>query len=304
METIKPSRWIMTGGYGIMAKANLTPVADNGHNGTSNEDPPMIKPASSLLALLLAAGPALSDTVITFQNAGKGAPNRIAIHHGMVQMPAPQGGMRLIMDTNSRNMVMINDAQKQYMQMNSGTIEKTNSLMSAMRQQMMAQLKNMPEEQRKMIEKRMGLTQNPPAAPKMTLKATDKMKRISNVPCKVTEILRNGEKVMEACVAKPADARIASEDYATMKKMFDMSRQFAKQSAKMAGPAASGIASMPDLNGVPMEVRDLKGGHTVTIANIDSKAKLKDADFKPGAKYQKIDPLQQMRQMQQQMKQH
>ena len=263
----------------------------------------MIKPASSLLALLLAAGasPAFSDTVVTFKNAGKGAPNTIAIHKGMVQMPSPQGGMRLIMDTNSRNMLMINDTEKQYMKMNSATIEKTSSLMSQMRQQMMAQLKNLPPEQRKAIEQRMGLDQAQPKAPVMSLKATGQTKKISNIPCKVTDILKNGKKIMEACVATPGDAGIAKADYATMKKMFDMSRQFAKQSSKMGGPNAGGIASMPELNGVPMEVKDLESGQTVTIATIDSKASLKDADFKPGEGYKLVDPLQQMQQMRQQM---
>ncbi len=258
----------------------------------------MIRPARIALAVTVAclAQQVSADTVVTFKKQNGAAPEKITIHAGMVQMPSPETGMRLVMDTNRQKMLMINDKEKQYMEMDSATIEKTSKLMSQMRQAMMAQMKNLPEAQRKMLEKRMGIGATLPAAPKFTVKSTGKHIKISGIPCEVKEILRDGKPSMEACVASVADTGIDKADYATMKKMFDMSRMFARQSAKMAGSAAGGVASMPNLDGVPLEVKDMEHGRTVTVATIDSKVKLADKDFQIGPGYKKIDPFQQMQQ--------
>ena len=260
----------------------------------------MLRAIISSIAFILAttSQSAFSDTVVTFNATGNDVPNTISIHAGSVQMPAPQSDMRLVMDTNNSRMLMIDDSKKQYMEMNSETIKQTSNMLDMVRQQMMSHLENMPEEQRKMLEQRMGINLKQPAAPVITVKATGKTKSVSKIKCEIHDVLTDGKKTMEACVASVKASGVAQEDYATMKKMFEMSREFAKQSSKLGGPAATNtVANMPDLNGVPMEVTNLADGNTITITSINSKAKLDGAKFVPGSQYKKINPLAQMKNM-------
>jgi len=253
---------------------------------------------SFVFALAAATQSAFADTVVTFNATGNDVPNTISIHDGSVQMPVPQGNMRLVMDTKTSRMLMIDDGKKQYMEMDSETIKQTSDLMDMVRTQMMAQLENMPEGQRKMLEERMGINLKKPATPVITIKPTGKKKTVSKVKCEVHDVLSDGKKTMEACVATIKASGVAHKDYQTMKKMFVMSRNFAKQATKLGGPTATNtVANMPDLNGVPMEVKNLNDGNTITITSINSNAKLDGSKFKPGSNYKKINLLEQMQKM-------
>ncbi len=253
---------------------------------------------SFIFVLAASAQSALADTIITFDASGNDVPNTISIHAGSVQMPTPQGDMRLVMDTINSRMLMIDDSKKQYVEMDSETIKQTSDLMDMVRTQMMSQLENMPEGQRKMLEESMGITLKKPATPVITINATGKKKTVSKIKCEVHDVLSDGKKTMEACVATVKASGVAQKDYETMKKMFGMSRNFAKQAAKLGGPAATNtVANMPDLNGVPMEVKNLADGNTITITSINSNAKLDASKFKPGSNYKKINLLEQIQKM-------
>lgn len=253
---------------------------------------------SFVFALAAASQSAFADTVVTFNATGNDVPNTISIHDGSVQMPVPQGNMRLVMDTKTSRMLMIDDGKKQYMEMDSETIKQTSDLMDMVRTQMMAQLENMPEQQRKMLEQRMGINLKQPTAPVIKVNATGKMKSVSKIQCEIHDVLSDGKKTMEACVATVAASGVAQSDYETMQKMFQMSREFARQAGNLGGLAATTtVANMPDLNGVPMAVKNIADGNSITITSIDSTVKLAAAKFKPGSDYKKINLLEQMKNM-------
>lgn len=253
---------------------------------------------SFAFVLVVAAQATFADTVVTFNASGNDAPNTLLIHAGSVQMPAPQSNMRVVMDTNNRHMLMIDDGKKQYMEMNSESIKQTSNMMDMVRQQMMAQLENMPEQQRKMLEQRMGINLKQPTAPVIKVNATGKMKSVSKIQCEIHDVLSDGKKTMEACVATVAASGVAQSDYETMQKMFQMSREFARQAGNLGGLAATTtVANMPDLNGVPMAVKNIADGNSITITSIDSTVKLAAAKFKPGSDYKKINLLEQMKNM-------
>lgn len=247
-------------------------------------------------ALLLLAGSAQADTVIQFSH-GPEQNSAISIKNGIVYTPAGQG-QRMLWDTNNNRMLMVNDAQKQFMVIDTATIEQASGFMEQMREQMMAQLKSMPEEQRKALERQMGINLSKPAVPKVELKSTGKGRTISSIRCAQSDIFTNGQKTGEVCIASIKDSGINPQDYATMKKMFNLSKKMAEKTASMGAPGAGMIKDMPDLNGVPMEFRDLSSGQAVLISSVNSSAQLDPANFAPGQGYQQVNPFQQMQQLQ------
>ena len=256
---------------------------------------------TTLLLSLLAAGGqgAFADTVIYFRTNAPGSPESMAIKGNKVLISAPEKNGRFIMDTASEKVVMINDQEKKYFEINSKTIEQTASIMDTMRQTMLAQLQNLPPEQRKMLESRLGLTaETTPPVPKVEIKTTQTQIKVNGIPCTLTDIYTDGAKTAEACVATTKAAGISESDYQTMQKMFRLSKKLAEKSARMTGPAPGRFAKSltPELDGFPMQVRDLRNGNHVIVSKIETK-KLNDKDFRPGMAYQKFNPLQEMQKM-------
>ena len=248
---------------------------------------------ATLSTLVASADP---GTVIKFNSSTPGAPSQLSILNGQVLIPSAEDG-RIIMNTHKNVMLMINDPQKKYMEMDDRTIEQSSSMMEQMQAQMVEQLKSLPEAQRKAIEQRMGLDQSKPAEPKMEVKKTGKKRKVSGIECEDHNVLADGKVTILACVATPKAAGISDADYATMKKMFKFSKSMAKKSGNMGGGLA---ANIPNLNGIPMEVNDLQSGQSMTISSIES-ADLDSKNFAPDPSYQRFDLLQQMQQQMQQL---
>jgi hypothetical protein len=236
-----------------------------------------------------------ADTIIRFKTNAPGSPDSMSIKGSLVLISAPEKKGRFIMDTRAEKIIMINDQEKQYFELDNKAIEQTSSMMKMMRDTMLAQLKNLPPEQRKVIEERMGLNQQQPRVPKVEIKPTSSRIKVNGIPCTLTDIITDGQKTAEACVATIEDAGISASDFTTMQKMFRLSRKLAEKSASMSGAAAGKFARSlaPDLDGFPMEVKDLRNGNSVIVSKVE-KARLSARDFAPGAGYQKFNPLQQM----------
>ncbi len=254
---------------------------------------------TTALLLTLTAGGAVADTVIHFKTNAPGSPERMAIKGSQVLIAAPQRQGRFVMDTATETVTMIDDREKRYFQIDSQTVEQTTSMVDMMRQAMVAQLKNLPPEQRKMMEERLGITpETTPPVPKIEIKPTRSRIRVNGVPCTLTDILTDGRKTAEACIATPKAAGISDADYQTMQKMFRISRKLAEKTSHMTGPAAGQFAKSlaPELDGFPMEVKDLTTGNHVIVSKIETK-NLKKKEFLPGGGYQKINPLQEMQRL-------
>ena len=248
--------------------------------------------------LVCLAAPASADTVIKFTSSQPGMLDQMAIKDGKVLINAPQSQGRMVMDTTAQKMVMYNDKEKKFIEMDEPYMEQTAKLMEQMRQQMMAQLQNMPAEQRAQIEKQMGLSNPAAKPPEVTIKPTGQKKSVNGIECQMNDIITNGAKTMEACMATPQAAKMSADDYATLKQMQAFSKKMMQKSSAMGGAAAGMQDMFPSLDGLPMELKDLQNNFTMTISAVESTT-LNASDFGAGSGYQKFDPLQQMQQMQQ-----
>ncbi len=256
-------------------------------------------PRTATLLLVLTATTASADTVIHFKTNAPGSPEQMAIKGDKVLILSPQREGRFVMDTATETVTMIDDREKRYFQIDSQTVEQTTGMVEMMRQAMLAQLKNLPPEQRKMMEERLGITpEATPPLPTIEIRPTTSKIKVNGVPCTLTDIVTDRRKTAEACVATPKAAGISDTDYATMQKMFRISRKLAEKTRHMTGPAAGEFAQSlaPELDGFPMEVKDLTNGNHVIVSKIETR-KLKTSDFLPGAGYQKINPLQEMQRL-------
>ena len=242
---------------------------------------------------------ATADTVIHFKTNAPGSPERMVIHGSKVMVLAPERQGRLVMDTANGTVTMINDKEKSYFQLDNRAIDQTVSMMDMMKQTMMAQLDRLPPEQRQVLAQQLGLTPTQPEKlPKVEIRPTRGVIKVNGIPCTLTDVITDGQKTAEACVATPKAAGIPESDYRTMRKMLQLSRELAKKTSHMAGPAAEKFADSlsPDLDGVPMTVKDLRNGNHVTVSKIQSR-KLADSEFRPGKNYKKFNPMQEMQRL-------
>ncbi len=147
---------------------------------------------------------------------------------------------------------------------------------------MREQLKNLPPEQRAMIEQRMGgmanfgaMESKPPVKVTTVKRGSDK---IAGFKCQRYDVLNDQQQVADVCVASEPDAGMSKADFSTvnsaMKFMRDMAERAQKLSVGMGGPQMS----MGDVDGVPVAAKDLQNGREFKLVRVSDDA-LDDARF-------------------------
>lgn len=250
---------------------------------------------SALLIILSLITTVQADTQIEIEAINNARTGKISIQGDKVLLEQPGGPGRMVMDTSQEALYMIDDARKQYVVIDEESLAATTSMMSAMQEMMMAQLQNLPENERKAIEQRLGIHSEKTAAPTVRIDKTGSHKTLHGVKCEVTNILTNDKLTGGACVATPKAAGIPEQDYKTLKKMFSISRKMAEKTSKLSSGMPGNLSPdmFPDLNGVPMETKDFDHGETLMIKKI-SQTKLSADAFKPGKDYKQFDPVKMM----------
>ncbi len=248
-----------------------------------------------LSSIFVGLGNAQADTLIKFDAIETNQSGSIAIKDGLVLLRDPRRPGRLVMDTNTSTLYMIDDTRKQYVKMNEGTLEKTASMMSLMQQVMLSQIQKLPPEERKAFEQRLGLNAQKKAPPKIEVHRTGAHKKLRGIDCEVTNILTDGKLTAGACVATPKAAGVPEKDYQTMKKMFAISRRMAEKTSSLSRgmPGNFSPQMVPELNGVPIEAKDFLRKNSLEIKSIQQTT-LNAKDFQPGADYTLFDPVEQM----------
>jgi hypothetical protein len=171
---------------------------------------------------------------------GKPQANAFIIESRRIRMdgiPTGQGGPpgqpggstedAVVIDGDAKKMLMIYPASKSYREMTSADFQNMKQQLAQARTQMAAQLKNMPPEQRKMMEKMMpgGATD----APALKYESLGKKKKIAGFACEMYRVSIAGRVTSESCMAPWSGGLITraetdqfmklSED---LKQIFDM----------------------------------------------------------------------------------
>jgi Domain of unknown function (DUF4412) len=240
------------------------------------------------LALLVPAA-ASADTKAVYESAKGDESLTFSVKGPMVRWEASEfkkDGRYALYDGTRGTMILVDVSRQQITEMDPETMRKQRAAMQArlgpMMEQLKKQMKNMPPEQRAMLEKRMGAIMQPDAAAAsatFTTKAAGSG-RVHGIPCKRLSILRNGKAVHEVCLASRTDAGVPRADYDTMIKMFDTMRNMA------SAVASTAVAIPADLKGMPVEMKNYTNGTVRTLKSI-STATLPAAAFQVPA-YKKV----------------
>ncbi len=249
----------------------------------------ILKALVGLLSSLLLALAVQADATLIMKDAGGKRDSVIEVKGHMVRMSTPGQSDYMLYDAQRDVAIQVSRADRQYMEIDRTTMAEMADSMARTRQQMAPQmaemrerLRNMPPEQRAMIEQQMGgvasfgAMESRPAGKVTTIKrGRDK---IAGFKCRRYDVMSDKAHVADLCMATGADAGISKADFSVlslaMKFMRDMAAGARELNAGMGGPQMS----MGDVDGVPVFAKDLRSGDEFRLSNV-SNAALDDTRF-------------------------
>lgn len=152
---------------------------------------------------------------------------------------------------------MIRPSEKAYTEMTSKDLEQIANTLDAARAKMQEQLKNLPEEQRAMMEQMMGGMLGAPASqPKVTFKKALGTGKVGAYACQNWESYLDGVKSAEHCVADFKSTDITPADFEIFK---DMARFVGKLAPHYKGLLDQSL-NLEQMGGVPVSTTVLEAG--------------------------------------------
>jgi hypothetical protein len=216
-----------------------------------------------------------------------------------MNMPAGSQGTsnEMIFHGAEREMLMIDHARKSYIVIDEATLKDLVGQVSAAMQQVEEAMKNMPPEQRAMMEQMMkqrGMGPAP-AAPKPTeLRRTGERGDQHGFAAEKYEVLRDGRKIREVWVTPWDRIDGANDARAVFEEMADMMKETMEALAKspMGGALAdqNSFEHLKALGGYPVVTREFDENGTLeteTVLKSATRKELAPADFQPPAGYAK-----------------
>jgi len=267
---------------------------------------PLLAAAGLVLASLVISPALLADATLTFSDSRSPEQTSFLVHDGRILMQGVSrdgGKFSSIYDSRKRHFLMIDHGRKQYYVMDEATLNQQMEMMDQakkmMRQQMEARLKDLPAEQRKMMEQRMKAMFEPPKAPpapKIEVQDSGKGKEVNGIPCRIYRILANGKPERETCVAQPDALGLARADYDALRSMFRyMSEMADRFSQHMGGARQQNTAElMTRIDGVPVAMHHLVRGYESRLEGLSTDA-LDPALFEVPDGFTRVDPVAEMR---------
>jgi len=262
------------------------------------------------LGLLACFCSAMADTTLSFNDGRQPDPTSFLIKDGQVLMQgkSPQGGEFASIYNSQKNHFLIVDYGRQnYYVMDKPLLDKQIKLMEEMRARMkqnmqtQMQMQQLPPEQKKMMEQRMDAMLNPPKPPPMKITNTGKAESINGIDCNLFDVHRGEEKVREVCVAKTEALKISEADYNTLRSMFAYMKDMAETLAKQSPMGSDDGAMMAEMDGIPVEMRDLRQGFVSRLEGV-SNNDISPSLFQIPSTFQQVDPYVMMQQQMQQMR--
>ena len=249
----------------------------------------MLKAVVCLFPVALLAPAVQADATLTMEDVGGKMDSVIEVKGHMMRMSTPGESDYLLYDAQRDMAIHVSSGDREYMEIDRATLEKmadsvakVQKEMAPQMEMMREQLKNLPPEQRAMIEQQMGgrvdlgAMEAKPAAKVTTVKrGSDK---IAGFKCQRYDVMNDKQPVADVCVATDADAGMSKADFATvsaaMKFMRDMAERAQKLAVGMGGPQMS----IGDVDGVPVAMKDLKNGREFRLVKVADDT-LDDARF-------------------------
>lgn len=197
-----------------------------------------------ILALLLSvAGHAAADAKLVMKDTEDGEIESVTyIRNGMVKLvsgdPAEESEYFLF-DTKAGVMTQVNTEKRKYFVMDSAYAKAMRAQMDMQRKEFEAQMKNMPPEQRAMMEAMMkGFTDFAEQLKNSKITDTGRKAKHAGFNCRELEWTIDGKKQGEFCVADAGTVGLSGDDAATLHKAYKMMGKLAAEAGMNIGPLA------------------------------------------------------------------
>lgn len=211
----------------------------------------------------------------------------LLIDNTRLRMNIDAGSSVLFLTDGGRNrLVMLDKTKNEYTEMDQQTMNQLGAQMQGAMAQMEAAMKNMPPEQRAMMEKmmkgKMPVPQAAASAP--TTYTANGSATVNGFPCTKYDGERAGSRVAEVCAAPLAAVRLSASDF----QLFDKMREFMSgfQSALKSLPFASNAPGFTErgFEGFPVQRIEFSNGQAVQRVDLKSadQTTFGDADFSLG----------------------
>lgn len=225
---------------------------------------------STLFALaMLAPTLACADARIHMTSDLDGDNNSVlSVRDGHMLMEADgEGGTTMLFKAGSDELTVINHQSRSYMTVDDKTMDEMQGQIDAAMQQMQAQLKNMPEAQRKMIMEQMPHLMPSEDKPKHTysVQKTGKKDEVANVKCAMMTLMKDGQPEGHGCIASADAMGIASKDFDTMVAMFNRLKSMAGRFTDKGD-----TPDLQALGGFPMRMSNSEGQVTTQVTKIET----------------------------------
>jgi hypothetical protein len=160
-------------------------------------------------------------------------------------------------------MTIVDHGQKRYTVIDEAARDRMAAQVGAAMAQYQAMLKNIPEEQRKMMEQMMPAG-TPKALPALEVRKTGQNAEYNGYPCAGYELLEDGTKTHEFWVTDWNNVPGGAKTAATFKAMGDFFasvRDAMEQAGGMGGPGPDAVMTlMKEVDGYPVVTRVFDGG--------------------------------------------
>lgn len=172
----------------------------------------------TIVAALGVSHVALAD--VTIEMTHDGETQLLLVSETAIAAGTPEG--KMIFDGKKEIMWVINEKEGTYQEITKKDLEKINEQMGDAKAQMEEKLKDLPPEQRAMVEKMMS-GESMPGMPEMevkrTVKALGQSKKVNDFKTSGYEVYENGVLVEEVWSASPGALDLGPEDFGAFKLM-------------------------------------------------------------------------------------
>jgi len=241
---------------------------------------------------LFATAPMFAGVKIVSENTDlatkKVTTDTILMDANRMRFDSDDGKSVMFLTDGGRNrMVMLDKAKNQYEEIDEQTMQQMGQQMSAAMAQMQAALKNVPPDQRAMVEKMMKGKMPQAAAPAPKTVYTAKGSgSVNGFSCTKYEGDLSGVKESEVCAALPAQIKLTPADLQIFDKMKEFSSSLlsalANSPIHIEVPKNYGFESGYD--GFPIQKTDFENGQATKRSELKSltRTNFTDADFSLG----------------------
>jgi hypothetical protein len=246
-----------------------------------------------VVTAVLAAAPVFAGVRIQMEHTdlanNKTSTQTIMLDNTRLRVDADEKtSMMFLTDGGMNRMVILDRTRNTYQVMDEQTMKQMGQQLTGAMAQMEAAMKNMPPEQRAMMEKMMKgkMPQAGAAAPK-TVYTAKGSGTVNGFSCTKYDGMQGAEKVSEVCAAGASQIKINPTDFQVFEKMkqFTAGLQDALKSSPLASSMQSASVGQSGIEGFPVQTVTFRNAQPATRMELKSvtNASFSDADFSTGS---------------------